>query len=109
MYDDFGDSRAGNDRWLGSACRQEHRVVCKDFRGHLQTVQLSSYCHARQSAWGHLPGVAKAYARKFITSAIIDSFSSGRDSAIISATATSVLSETRFSIPLNSKPLRSRK
>ena len=47
--------------------------------------------------------------RKFITSDTIVSFSSGRDSAIMRATATSVLSAMRLSSPLNRRPLRSRK
>ena len=49
------------------------------------------------------------HCKKFITSEIIDSFSSGFDSAIMSATATSVLSAMRFSTPRNKMPLRSRK
>ena len=49
------------------------------------------------------------YTKKFMTSETIVSFSSGRDSPIMSAMATSMLSDTRFSIPRNSAPLRSRK
>ena len=42
--------------------------------------------------------------KKFITSATIDSFSSGFDSAIMMVTATNVLSSTSFLSPSKSTP-----
>lgn len=44
-----------------------------------------------------------------MASETIGSFSSGRDPATMSAIATSMLSETRFSMPRNKDPFRSRK
>lgn len=66
----------------------------------------SSACKPARANAAYLPGLM---ARKFITKATIESFSSGRLSAIITVIATRVLSSIALQSPKNSALLRSKK